>query len=114
MTTPCSSTRIGCARWLSKRTATRPSKRASWTLKGRSRAKLPILDSPDAVLSRKALRALAVVREARDRDVLLAVMRKLASPDKNTREIAEQELSRFPAEYVSQSRSGNTPAGGSR
>src|SRR2546427_8801352 len=53
-----------------------------------ARAILPILDCPDAVLSRKALRALAVVREARDRDVLLAVMRKLASPDKNTRAIA--------------------------
>ena len=79
-----------------------------------ARAILPLLDSPDVALSRKALRAVAVVREARDRDVLLGVMRKLASPDKSTREIAEQELSRFPAEYASQSRSGSTPSGGSR
>ena len=79
-----------------------------------ARALLPLVDSPDAQLAGKALKALAVVREARDRDVLMAVMRKLASPDKSTREIAEQELSRFPTEYVSQTRPARTPAGGGR
>jgi hypothetical protein len=64
-----------------------------------ARAILPLINSPDAVVADKALAAAAVAREARDRELLLAVMRHLSSNDKHTREVAEQELSRFPAQY---------------
>ncbi len=66
------------------------------------RAILPLLDSPDSEISIKALQALAVSREGRDRDLLLAVMKRLDSKDKRTREIAEQELARFPSDYTPQ------------
>lgn len=65
------------------------------------RAILPLTDSPDTAISAKALEALAVARESRDRDVLLALLKNLRSKDKHTRDVAEQELKRFPSEYSS-------------
>jgi hypothetical protein len=64
-----------------------------------ARAILPLLNSPDEAISGKALEALAVAGQSHDRDVLLALMQHLASKDKHAREVAEQELSRFPVDY---------------
>jgi hypothetical protein len=40
-----------------------------------------------------------VARDAQDRNLVLAVMNHLASKDAHTREIAEEELAKFPAQY---------------
>ncbi|HEV2379825.1 MAG TPA: HEAT repeat domain-containing protein [Terriglobia bacterium] len=64
-----------------------------------ARAILPLLDSADPVISGKALEAAAVARDAQDRDLLLAVMRRLNSGDQHARQIARQELIKFPAQY---------------
>lgn len=65
-----------------------------------ARAILPLVDSPDAAIAAKALEALAVAKESRDRDVLLALMKHLQSPDAHLRNVAEQELGRFPSDYA--------------
>ncbi len=78
-----------------------------------ARAILPLINSPDTAISAKALEAAAVAREAKDRDLLLAVMERLKSSDKHTREVAEQELKRFPPQYSSVV-GGQLPAGSSR
>jgi len=60
---------------------------------------LPLLDSADPVISGKALEAAAAARDAQDRDLLLAVMRHINSGDQHARQIAQQELNKFPAQY---------------
>jgi hypothetical protein len=64
-----------------------------------ARAILPLLDSADPVISSEALKAAAVARDAQDRDLLLAVMRRLNSGDQQARQVARQELTKFPAQY---------------
>ena len=64
-----------------------------------ARAILPLVDSSDPAISAKALEALAVARESGDRDVLLALIQHLGSKDKHTRDVAEQELAKFPSKY---------------
>lgn len=64
-----------------------------------ARAILPLLDSSDAEISARALRALAVARDSGDRAVLLALFEHLGSSDKQTRDVAEQILSRVPSQY---------------
>ncbi len=64
-----------------------------------ARAILPLVDSPDPFIAGKALEALAVARESRDRAVLLVLLERLHSNDRHAREIAEQELNRLPADY---------------
>lgn len=79
-----------------------------------ARAILPLVDSPDPVISGKALEALAVARESGDRDVLLTLMQHLGSKDKHTRDVAEQELAKFPTQYSDSTRVANSqlPASG--
>ena len=72
---------------------------------------LPLVDLPDAAISGKALEALAVARESRDRRVLVALMKHLGSPDKHLRDVAEQELTRFPSDY-SAAQSASRPSTG--
>ncbi|MDE3178077.1 MAG: HEAT repeat domain-containing protein [Acidobacteriota bacterium] len=64
-----------------------------------ARAILPLISSPDQAIASKALQAAAVARDAGDQDLLLAVMDHLGSSDPATREIAEEELAKFPAQY---------------
>jgi len=63
-------------------------------------ALLPLLRSPDPVIAGKAMEALAVAREARDPQLLLAVIEHLKSSDPHLREVAEEELSRIPTQYA--------------
>ncbi|MGH9407161.1 MAG: hypothetical protein ACRD3D_15180 [Terriglobia bacterium] len=65
-----------------------------------ARAILPLISSPDSLIAGKALEAAAVARDADDRDLLLAVMSHLSSPDSHTREVAKEELAKFPTEYT--------------
>jgi HEAT repeat protein len=64
-----------------------------------ARAILPLMGSSDPQIAGKALEAAAVARDAQDRNLVLAVMNHLASKDAHTREIAEEELAKFPAQY---------------
>jgi len=64
-----------------------------------ARALLPLVRSSDPDVAGKALQAVAVAREARDPQLLLAVIEHLRSPDARQREVAEQELSRMPSSY---------------
>lgn len=64
-----------------------------------ARAILPLMRSTDPIIAHKALLAAAVARDAGDQDLLLAVMGHLNSPDAKTRQVAEEELSKFPAQY---------------
>jgi len=65
-----------------------------------ARALLPLIKSPDPLIAGKALEAAAVARDAQDRDLLLAVMDHLTSKDARAREVAEEELSKFPTQYA--------------
>ncbi|MGH9403796.1 MAG: hypothetical protein ACRD2P_17050 [Terriglobia bacterium] len=65
-----------------------------------ARAILPLISSPDSLIASKALAAAAVARDSDDRALLLAVMEHLASKDAPTRQIAEEELAKFPTQYV--------------
>ncbi|MGH9397786.1 MAG: HEAT repeat domain-containing protein, partial [Terriglobia bacterium] len=64
-----------------------------------ARAILPLISSPDPMIAGKALEAAAVARDAGDQDLLLAVMDHLTSPDAHTRQVAEEELTKFPTQY---------------
>ena len=65
-----------------------------------ARALLPLVKSPDPLIASEALEAAAVARNAQDRDLLLAVMDHLTSKDSHIREVAEEELSKFPTQYA--------------
>lgn len=65
-----------------------------------ARAILPLISSPDSQIAGKALAAAAVARDAQDRQLLLAVMSHLSSKDAHTRQVAEEELTKFPSEYT--------------
>jgi len=72
-----------------------------------ARAILPLISSTDPQIAAKALEAAAVARDAHDRDLLLAVMDHMTSTDAHTRQVAEEELAKFPTQYAP---SGNTLA----
>ncbi|MGH9444423.1 MAG: hypothetical protein ACRD3O_01580 [Terriglobia bacterium] len=61
---------------------------------------LPLVYSSDPLIASKALEAAAVAHESDNPALLLAVMDHLASQDSHTRQVAEEELSRFPAPYT--------------
>lgn len=65
-----------------------------------ARAILPLISSPDSLIAGKALEAAAVARDADDRALLLAVMDHLGSQDAHTRDVAEEELTKFPVQYT--------------
>lgn len=65
-----------------------------------ARAILPLISSPDPQIAGKALEAAAVARDSDDRALLLAVMEHLTSKDTHTRQVAEEELAKFPTQYV--------------
>ncbi len=65
-----------------------------------ARAIVPLISSPDPLIAQKALEAAAVARDADDRALLLAVMNHLDSKNPHAREVAEEELAKFPAQYV--------------
>lgn len=65
-----------------------------------ARAILPLISSPNSFIAGKALAAAAVARDADDRALLLAVMNHLDSQDAHTRQVAEEELTKFPVQYT--------------
>ncbi|HUI42991.1 MAG TPA: HEAT repeat domain-containing protein [Terriglobia bacterium] len=76
-------------------------------------ALLPLINSPDPAIASKALEAAAVAREALDRDLVLAVMNHLNSNDPHARDVAQQELAKFPSWFHSPNPSAGTPAASS-
>ncbi|MGH9326651.1 MAG: HEAT repeat domain-containing protein [Terriglobia bacterium] len=83
-----------------------------------ARAILPLIRSQNPFIAEKALEAAAVARDSDDRALLLAVMEHLASKDAHTRQVAEEELAKFPTQYspsgtaFAQSRATRRPGGG--
>ncbi len=65
-----------------------------------ARAILPLISSPNPFIAGKALEAAAVARDSDDRALLLAVMEHLTSKDAHARQVAEEELSKFPTQYT--------------
>ncbi|MGH9432981.1 MAG: HEAT repeat domain-containing protein [Terriglobia bacterium] len=78
-----------------------------------ARAILPLLDSPDPLISAKALEAAAVARQSEDRGLVMAVMQRLISGDQQARDVARQELAKFPSSYTAYAVPARTPAAGS-
>ncbi|MGH9469182.1 MAG: HEAT repeat domain-containing protein [Terriglobia bacterium] len=64
-----------------------------------ARAILPLISSHDPLIASKALQAAAVARDSGDRALLLAVMDHLTSQDAHARQVAEEELTKFPVQY---------------
>ncbi|HEV2498453.1 MAG TPA: HEAT repeat domain-containing protein [Terriglobia bacterium] len=63
-----------------------------------AQAILPLIRSSDPVIAGAALEAAAVARDAGDQNLMLAVMNHLTSSDAHTRQIAEEELAKFPTQ----------------
>jgi HEAT repeats/Squalene-hopene cyclase C-terminal domain len=65
-----------------------------------ARAILPLMSSSDSAIAAKALEAAAVARQSEDRDLVMAVMERLVSGNGHARDVAQQELAKFPASYT--------------